>query len=285
MKKKIIGIIGGGNMGEAFIKGLVEKKLFLSSNVLVCEADEKRARYLKDKYRVQTGDLLKVSTQSSTLILAVKPQDIENVLVGADFMSARLSGGHKVRPYNKIHVSNKLFISIAAGLTTSFFEKHLNGQARVVRAMPNMPALIGEGMTGVCQGRFASLADMKEALRVLSAVGKVVEVSEKYMDAVTAVSGSGPAYVFLFVEAWIKAAQALGFNDKQAQDLVYETLCGSAHLLKETHFSAGELRAKVTSKKGTTEAAMKVLLAGNKFSHMMTRALTAAQKRAGELAR
>jgi len=265
MKKNKIGIIGGGNMGEAIIKGLVAKKLFAPAAILVCEADTKRVQYLKEKYRIGAGDLDAIIARSSTVILAVKPQDMENVLA-------------------KIEEHDKLFISIAAGLTTKFFEKRLGGKARVVRAMPNMPALIAQGITGVSRGRYATLRDGSEALRILAAVGGVLEVQEKYLDAITAVSGSGPAYVFLFVEAWMAAARTLGLKEQEARNLVYETLVGSAHLLKQSDLTAAQLRIKVTSKGGTTQAAMDVFAKG-KFEQLMKEALGAAKKRAKELAK
>ncbi len=262
--KKTIGIIGGGNMGEALIKGLVGKKLFVPDGILVCENDFRRAQSLKEKYRISIKDLNTVIVQASVVILAVKPQDMEIVL-------------------SEITESDdNLFISIAAGLTTKYFEKRL-GKPRVIRAMPNMPALIGEGITAICKGRYATGIDMREAGRILSAVGGVLEVQEKYMDAITAVSGSGPAYVFLFVEQWIAAAKSLGLSEEDAKCLVYETLTGSAHLLRKASFTASDLRAKVTSKGGTTEAAMKVFFNENIFGNLMKDALYAAKKRAKEL--
>lgn len=252
-------------MGEAIIKGLVEKKLFTPNRILVCEADIKRAQNLNNRYRIDIGDLTTVIAQSSMVILAVKPQDMENVL-------------------SRITEHDKLFISIAAGLTTQFFEKRLGEKPRVVRAMPNMPALITEGITAICAGRNATTADMKAAQSILETIGQVVIVKESMMDAVTAVSGSGPAYVFLLVEQWINAAVKLGFAPLQAKQLVYKTLLGSAHLLEQSPFDASELRAKVTSKGGTTQAAMDVFSKG-KFDQLMHRALLAAKKRAKELAK
>lgn len=261
MKKNIIGIIGGGNMGEALIKGLYAKY-----PIYVCETNAPRVKYLKGKYKgIVLGDL-KVVESASVIILAIKPQDMEALL--------------KQIPDGK----SKLFISIAAGLTTKFFEKHLGGKMRVVRAMPNMPALIGEGITGICSGHFAKTADLKLAQSILEAIGETVIVKEDMMDAVTAVSGSGPAYVFLFVEQWINAAMKLGFDQFQAKQLVYKTLLGSAHLLEQSPFDASELRVKVTSKGGTTQAAMDVFSKA-KFDQLMYRALLAAKKRAKELAK
>lgn len=252
-------------MGEALIKGLVGKKLFVPAGILVCENDAKRAQNLKEKYRISVKDLNTVIVQASVVILAVKPQDMEIVL-------------------SEIAENNdKLFISIAAGLTTKYFEKYL-GKARIIRAMPNMPALIGEGITAICRGRYATGIDMREAGRILSSVGGVLEFQERYLDAITAVSGSGPAYVFLFAEQWIAAAKSLGLNEEDAKRLVYGTLVGSAHLLLKAGFSAGDLRARVTSKGGTTQAAMDVFSKG-KFDQLMKKALSAAKKRAKELAK
>ena len=248
-------------MGEALVKGLYKKH-----GVHVCEANAPRVKYLKEKYKgIVLGDL-KVVEAASVIILAVKPQDMEVLL--------------KQIPVGK----NTLLISIAAGLTTKFFEKHIGGKVRVVRAMPNMPALIGEGITGICGGQFASNVDLKLAQIILDSIGQTVLVKEAMMDALTAVSGSGPAYVFLFVEQWINAARKLGFDQNQAKLLVYKTLLGSAHLLEQSPFDAAELRLKVTSKGGTTQAAMDVF-AKDKYDQLMGKALLAAKKRAKELAK
>ncbi len=263
MSKQAIGIIGGGNMGEALVKGL-----YKSHRVMVVEANAARAGYLKKKYRVAVLSMPETVKASGIIVLAVKPQDMGDVLA----------------QIKEIGSGNKLFISIAAGLTTKFFETHLGNKARVVRSMPNMPALIGEGITGVCAGHYAKPVDLKLAQGILSAVGEVVTVKESMIDAVTAVSGSGPAYVFLFVEQWMVAARKLGFNEADAQKLVYQTLTGSAHLLNQSAFSAAELRAKVTSKGGTTQAAMDVFFA-RKIDKVINEALSAAQKRARQLAK
>ena len=249
-------------MGEALIKGLYAKH-----SVHVCETNAQRVKYLKGKYKgIVLGDL-KVVEAASVIVLAVKPQDMEQVL-------KQVSVGN-----------NKLFISIAAGLTTKFFEKHLGGKVKVVRAMPNMPALIGEGMTAICKGRFATTIDINEAAQILESIGAVLEVQEKYMDVITAVSGSGPAYVFLFIEQWIAAARVLGLSEKDAEFLVYKTLIGSTHLWDKTGFTASDLRAKVTSKGGTTQAAMDVFLKDNIFGKLMKVGMAAAKKRAKELAK
>ncbi len=263
-----ITIVGGGNMGEALVKGLHK-----THNVCVCEADAKRARVLKNKYGVAVMDLRAALKNADAVILAVKPQDMAGLLAGVR------KGGPSESPYK-----NELFISIAAGLTTKFFEKNLGGRVKVVRAMPNMPATIGEGITALCAGKYAATKDLVMARQILAGIGKTIVIEEKWMDAVTAVSGSGPAYVFLFVEQWLNAARALGFKQAQAKALVYAVLTGSAHLLEKSAFEAAELRAKVTSKGGTTQAALDVFSQAN-FGRTMKKALLAAKKRAGELAK
>ncbi len=150
--------------------------------------------------------------------------------------------------------------------------------------MPNMPALIGEGITGIAPGKYATVSDLRQAQELLRSLGKTIMIKESLMDAVTAVSGSGPAYVFLFVEQWINAAKGLGLSDAQAGALVYQTLIGSAKLLEKSAFDAATLRAKVTSKGGSTQAALDVFAKG-KFDQLIKKALLAAAKRAKELAR
>jgi len=233
--------------------------------VTVCEANQARVVYLKKKYKISAADVIETLQVSSVIILAIKPQDMEELLT--QVTNAR----------------EKLFISIAAGLTTKFFEKHL-GKVRVVRSMPNMPALIGEGITGLCAGKHAKSSDIKVAQDILKTIGQTVVVKESMIDAVTAVSGSGPAYVFLFVEQWMAAAKKLGFNEKEAKQLVYNTLLGSAHLLAQSEFDAGTLREKVTSKGGTTQAALNVF-ESRQFSKTVNEALIAAKNRAKELAK
>lgn len=256
-------------MGEALIKGLRK-----NNHILVCEANAARVKYLTKNYEVSTGDLPLTVEKADIVIFAVKPQDMEAVLLNMR------KGGITLL----VQKRHKLYISIVAGLTTSFFEKYLGERISVVRSMPNMPALISEGITGVCAGHFTSLSELKLAQDILGVLGETMIVKESMMDAITAVSGSGPAYVFLFVEQWMAAAKKLGFKEAQAKQLVYRTLLGSAHLLEKSEFNAATLRAKVTSKGGTTQAAMDVFL-NQKFDQLMKDALIAAEKRAKELAK
>ncbi len=257
---KTISIIGGGNMGSAIIERVRQQ-----FKVIVCEPDEKRRNVLRRKYKIAAADLPTAVKRSDVVIIAVKPQDIDSVLECMKPLSGQ-----------------RLIISIAAGITISYMEKQLGGGVRVVRTMPNMPAQIGEGITAIAGGKFAKPADIKLAQKIFHCLGKTVIVTEDVMDAITAASGSGPAYVFLFTECFMKAAQAIGLTAAQSRDLVYQTLIGSAHLLTKSKDDAALLRAKVTSKGGTTQAAMDVFAAYN-IEKMFSDALAAAKQKAGEL--
>lgn len=258
-----IGIIGGGNMGAAIINGIRP-----AYHVCVCERDERRCRYLRQRFGVTIRDLQTVADCCDALILAVKPQDFEDIL----------------RELRGIITKDKLIISIAAGITCRYIEKRLGPGIRVVRTMPNLPAQVGQGMTAVCAGRAATRADLQKVRRIFNRIGKMVVVEEKWMDAVTAVSGSGPAYVFLFVECLQKAAVSLGLKKDLSEQLVTQTLKGGLALLEKSKEDAGVLCARVTSKGGTTQAAMDVFFK-NKFEEIFERALQAAQERAGELSK
>lgn len=260
---KTIGLIGGGNMGEALILGTRKK-----FKIIINEANVERVKYLRSKYKISAVDLKSLAVRSDIIILAVKPQDLSLVL---DQLA-----GHDLK--------NKIIVSIAAGITVGFIEGRLIQKARVIRTMPNMPALIGEGITAVCKGKWSTSKDVKDVVTMLKGIGETLVVDENQMDAITAVSGSGPAYVFLFVECLIKAAQNLGLTSVQSKELVYKTLTGSTHLLENSTDDAAALRARVTSKGGTTQAATDVFLA-RQIEKMFTDALVAARNRAKELAK
>lgn len=258
-----LGIIGGGNMGMAIIS-----RTFKKCKITVCEKDPARAGLLKKKFRAESAGLPQLVKSSDVIILAVKPQDMESVL--AELKSL-------LTPKN-------LIISIAAGLSTKFFEKHLGKKVRVIRSMPNMPAQIGEGVTALCKGSGASPKDLQAAVKIFANIGETVIVDEKMIDGVTAVSGSGPAYVFLFIECFLKAAEKLGMKPDIAKKLVESTLLGSVNLYLQSKEQAGDLRVKVTSKGGTTQAALDIFL-DNNFEKMFIDAVHAAQTRARQLAK
>ncbi len=266
---KTIGIIGCGNMGEALLKGLsrvVEK----STSLMVSETDLLRRDYIQTTYKmIVSPDNHYLMKYSDAVIIAIKPQDVDAIL--KDEICCDLSG-------------NKLLISIAAGITTRHIEKITGKEVRVIRAMPNMPSRIGEGVTGICAGSSATAADMELARDIFGTIGSVVEVKESMMDAVTAISGSGPAYFFYLVEALIESARTLGLDEKTSRELVERTALGSIKLMLASKEDPAALRKKVTSKGGTTEAAFKVFEA-KKFLSIVKEATKAACKRSQELSR
>lgn len=263
MNKTTIGLVGGGNMGTAILAGIRRKY-----KTLVCEQDPRRAGVLKRQFNIKTVDLKKVAAQSEIIILAVKPQNFEEVL---------LELRNDVRP-------DQLIVSIAAGVTCHYIEQRLGKKIRVIRTMPNLPAQVGDGLTGICRGKFASNADLKTAQEIFNYIGKTVLVEERWMNAITAVSGSGPGYIFYFVECFEKAARLLGLNPELTRELVKQTLKGSVGLLEQSPEGADVLRARVTSKGGTTQAALTVF-EENKFDKIFQQALAAACKRAKELSK
>lgn len=263
MKKTTIGLIGGGNMGTAILAGIGR-----GFSVRVCETDVKRARFLQHRFGARVMDFAETVRRADVVILAVKPQNFEDVL-------------SSLRPFvEKRH----LIVSIAAGITCRYIEKRLAPGIRVVRAMPNLPAQAGEGMTALCAGKEAGRTDLALARRIFDCVGRTMVVEEKRMDAVTAVSGSGPAYVFLFAECLEKAARSLGFPEVLARELAAQTLKGSVRLWEQSGEGPEVLRARVTSKGGTTQAAMDVFSKYH-LERIFQEALKAAAKRAKELAK
>ena len=246
MIDKKIGIIGCGNMGEALLSRLSET-VEKSTMIMASEFDSTRRDYIRKKYRmiVETDNNL-VMKYSDIVILAVKPKDFEDLLNGEITIGAS---------------PKKLIISIAAGITTKYIESAIGNDVPVVRVMPNMPAVVGEAVSAVCRGRSASKKDIEAAKEIFEMIGSVVEVDEKLMDAVTAISGSGPAYFFSLMEELIRSAVAMGIDRKTAKTLVVKTALGSAKLIDSIGADPKEMRDRVTSKGGTTEAAFKVFRA------------------------
>lgn len=269
MKDKKIGIIGCGNMGEAIFSRLSEI-MVKSVNLMVSETDAARRDAIQKKYKIIVEiDNNYLVKYCDVIIIAVKPQSIEDLL-----RQEICCGASK----------EKLIISIAAGIPTSYIEKIVGRDVPVVRAMPNMPAVIGEAVTAVCAGSAASKEDLKLAVEVLSKIGDVVEVDEKMMDAVTAISGSGPAYFFYMIEALAEAAKKLGLDEKTAEELAIKTAIGSSELLDKMKERPGALRMKVTSKGGTTEAALKVF-DSKKLGKIIEAAAKAACKRSKDMSK
>src|SRR5262245_21598451 len=213
----VIAIFGAGVMGETLLAGLLRSGRSVG-DLLIAERRTDRADELREKYGVDAADNADAAAKADVLLLVVKPQDMGDLL-------GEISG--RVHP-------GKLVVSLAAGVTTSYVESRLPDGVAVVRVMPNTPALVDEGMAAISAGTNCSDDDLATAEELLSANGRVVRVPEKQQDAVTAVSGSGPAYMFLVVEAMIEAGVHLGLPRPTATELAVQTLVGSAKLLRET---------------------------------------------------
>jgi len=264
-----IGFVGAGNMAEVLIKGIIGAKLYKPKDILISDVRKERLEQLSAEYGVMVAsDNAELAGQVDVLVLSVKPQNMAEAL------------GSIEDSFNK----KALVISIAAGIKVGKITDAL-GDIGVVRVMPNTPALIGQGASALFANEKAKPV-MEKALDIFSAVGVAVVVEDEgLIDAVTAVSGSGPAYYFLLMEEMVKAAEQLGLGGKVAKELVLQMAKGAALLAVERDKageSPAELRRKVTSPGGTTEAALKVF-AEAKFSELVARALTAACRRSEEL--
>ena len=257
-----LSIVGGGKMGEALLAGLIESKWAEPEEMSVIEPDESRLKELQAKYKetIISAEIL----ESTHFLLAVKPQTIPAIC----------------RELNKIRP--KLVISIAAGVTTESIESYLPEETSVVRVMPNTPVMVGEGMAAIASGSHASKEDLDWTSSILSAVGEVVIVEENMLDAVTGLSGSGPAYLFLLAEAMIAAGVENGLDPIVADLLTRQTLLGASSLLSKSGVTPSELRASVTSPNGTTAAAISHL-ENEKFLTMMGTAIAEATQRSKEL--
>lgn len=234
--------VGGGNMATALIRGLIDAGICAPRRICASDIDARKRAALSRRYKVATtADNADMVRRSRVVFLAVKPQIVDAVLAG---LREAVSRRH-------------LFISIAAGVSTRRLEAGLGGDARVVRVMPNTPALLGKAMSVLVRGRRASAADEKRALRLLSSVGESLAVrDERLLDPVTGLSGSGPAYVYRFAEALIAGGVKAGLKADMARRLALQTIAGAAAMLLETGESPEALRAAVTSPGGTTQAGL-----------------------------
>lgn len=264
----MIGFIGGGNMAEALIKGIVGNwKSEAKSKIIVSEPREDRRKYLEQTYNVKTtSDNREAASSCNIVVLAIKPQNMAAVLDEiADLIT-----------------EEKTVVSIAAGITLSFLQSKLKTK-KLIRVMPNTPAIVQEGMSAMSLCECFSDKDIAIVRDIFMSVGKVLTIPEKYMDAVTAVSGSGPAFVALFIEAMIDAGEKIGLSRDNASELAIQTLIGTASLL-DTGMPPEKLREMVTSPGGTTAAGLKVFEEKG-FKDIVYDALHAAKKRAEELAK
>ncbi len=264
---KTMAIIGAGNMGEALVRGLLAKGAMAPHQMVAADVHPHRLEFFSDSFGVSvTPDNAAAADAADIVLLAVKPQQMSAVLAG-------------LRP---VISRQKLVVSIAAGIPTARIERELGDTTRVVRVMPNTPAQVGEGAAALAKGQHATDADLEVADAILSAVGSTVRTEESFLDAVTALSGTGPAYIFLIAEAMIRAGVEVGLEEELSRKLTIQTVVGAAKLLRESGEHPAELRRKVASPNGTTAAAMKVMEEGN-LVELFVEAVKAAARRSREL--
>lgn len=259
-------IIGAGVMGETLLSGLVRAGRRVDQ-LMVGEKRSERARELEERYGVAVVSNREAAAKAGTVALVVKPQDMGDVL---DEIAPDLRAG-------------QLVVSLAAGITTAFIESRVPAGVAVVRVMPNTPALVDEGMAAIAPGSHCDESHLAEAESLMASTGKVLRIPEKQMDAVTAISGSGPAYIFFVVESMIEAGVHLGLPRATATELVVQTLVGSAAMLRETGTHPVVLREQVTSPGGTTASALRELEI-HKVRAAFLAAMEAARNRSRELA-
>ena len=258
--------IGGGNMATALIGGMLGRKYFTADQVSVVEINEQNRSRLQQEFSVRSFESVADGISGSAIVvLAVKPQQLREVAMQ---LAPLLSG--------------QLLISVAAGIRAYDLARWC-GSRSIVRCMPNTPALVGSGVTGLYALPEVTAQSREVAQNILGTVGSTLWVEDEAMlDAVTAISGSGPAYVFYFIEALQKAAVELGFNDADARALAVDTFYGAAKLAKSSDEDVGVLRARVTSKNGTTERAL-LSMASNNVAEHVVQAAKAAEARSREM--
>ena len=278
-RNKSIGIIGGGNMGEAFAGAMIKSGIYSPFSITVSDIMPERLNILKNTYEINvTQDNFMLFDTCHVLILAIKPQQMDHVL-------------NDIATHPQFSLKDrKLIVSIAAGVTIGkienllyrSLEENFRRMLPVIRVMPNTPSLVLQGMSGMSVNQYANQEDIKLARTILEAMGHVIEFDETHLDAVTGLSGSGPAYVFYLIESMIAAGLELNLNYDDARTLAINTVKGAASLIEANGESAEELRKKVTSPGGTTEAAFKIL-EKNQVKKTFIKAITAAAERASEL--
>ncbi len=267
LKGKKVSIIGGGNMGEVIASGIISGKLVSVNNLTVSDVVKNRLDYLKGKYKVRTEENNKKAANfADIIVLAVKPQNM----------------GELLEDISNVINKSKLVISIAAGIPTKFVEGYLKKGIHVIRVMPNTPALIGEGAAALAGGINATEEDLAAARQIFDSVGITVIVNEELMDAVTGLSGSGPAYVFIIIEALSDAGVKMGLARDISLQLAAQTVVGAAKLCLKGDKHPAQLKDMVTSPGGTTIAGIKALEDGRLRGTLMS-AVEAATLRSKEL--
>ena len=243
-----IAIIGGGKIGEALLAGLIASGT-PTKNLVVAEHSPARAAEIADEYGVLVTDVRNAAESAQYVFLAIKPDDVEGVL-------------RELAAAEDNAETERVTVTLVAGLPLARYENALQAGSPVIRVMPNTPMLVNEAMSAVSAGRYVAAEQLESVVELLKTVGRVAVVPEKQMDAVTAISGSGPAYVFLLTESMIDAGVALGLTRAQASEMAIQTIRGAGIMLSDAGISPVDLRAAVTSPGGTTAAAIREFEAG-----------------------
>lgn len=262
----MVAVVGTGVMGEAIVSGLLRAGR-RPEELVLAERRKDRAQELRDRYGSEVVSNAEAAQKADTILLVVKPQDMADVL-------------DEIAPHVAAH---SLVVSLAAGITTTFLEARLPADVPVIRVMPNTPALVDEGMFAISRGSHCLEEHLLTVEALLSSTGRTLRIPEKQQDAVTAISGSGPAYIFFVVEAMIESGVHLGLPRSTASELVVQTVVGSAKLLRETAEHPTVLRERVTSPGGTTAAAVREL-EDHKVRAAFLTAMEAARDRSRALA-
>lgn len=265
-KVQKIGFIGGGNMAEALIKGLISGG-FAAERIMASEPSEDRREHLNAAYAIDlTTDNVELMQRCEIIVLAIKPQIVDEVL-------AEVAGAY---------TEEKLLVSILAGVSCAAIEKFFAGAPRVVRVMPNTPALVGEGASAICRGHHSSKADLDLVKQLFEAVGKVQIIDERQMDAATGLSGSGPAYIYTVIEALADGGVREGLRRDVAHALAVQTVVGAALMVRETGEHPAILRDRVCSPGGTAITGVSTLEKKGLRTTLME-AVSAAAARSREL--
>jgi pyrroline-5-carboxylate reductase len=262
MNEKRIGFIGAGNMSTAIISGLLNNG-YQSNLIFIYDIDESKVSAFNGCNA--SGSISELANSSEIIFLCVKPQNFEDVL-----------------PQIKVKDNAKIFVSIAAGISTDYIRATIGENAKVIRTMPNTPLLLGEGATAICRTSNISDEEFSIVFNIFSILGKACELNEEKMNAIVAVNGSSPAYIYLFADAIIKGAIEQGIDGETAKTLFCQTLIGSAKMLLTSEKTPNELIKMVASPGGTTLKALEVFNNSN-FSNIIIEAMNACTKRAAEL--
>ncbi len=263
-----LGVIGCGNMGEAILKGILRTGFLKPGHITFYDKNPERKKYIQKEYKIFfSGHLNDLIKESKFLVVGVKPQDIPDLL----------NGIKSVFDYK-----NNVIISIAAGVNSGFYEKTLSGEPSVTRVMPNTPALVNSGISAISRGKFISDTDFEFTVSVIRSLGDYVIVPEELQNKITAISGSGPAYFFLFARYLIKAATEIGIDQQVAEKLVLRTITGASRMFEDVSSDTEFLVKMVASPGGTTEKAIESFK-GAGLEKIVLEAVKSAEKRAGEI--